>query len=65
MLAMALPQATEQIVRGNRVWKVADKFFVWERPLRAGDLAALGVGPGRTGTGSTSGRSRREGGADR
>ena len=41
-LALALPGATESDMRGNRAWKVADKLFVWERPLRASDLKALG-----------------------
>ena len=27
---------------GSRQWKVKDKLFVWERPLRKADLAALG-----------------------
>jgi hypothetical protein len=29
-------------MRGDRAWKVKDKLFVWERPLRKSDLAALG-----------------------
>src|SRR3954451_21289840 len=29
-------------MRGNRAWKVRDKLFVWERPLRQSDLKALG-----------------------
>jgi hypothetical protein len=28
--------------RGLRQWRVKDKLFVWERPLRKSDLAALG-----------------------
>ena len=42
-LALALPEAVESDMRGNRAWKVKDKLFVWERPLRKGDLAALGA----------------------
>jgi hypothetical protein len=41
-LALAMPEAIEQDMRGNRAWKVKDKLFVWERPLRKSDLAALG-----------------------
>src|SRR3954469_9662864 len=37
-----MPEATEVISRGNTQWRVADKLFVWERPLRKTDLAALG-----------------------
>jgi hypothetical protein len=41
-LALAMPEATEQERRnGLRAWCVKDKFFVWERPLRRSDLAAL------------------------
>lgn len=40
-LALELPEATESLMRGKRAWKVGDKLFVWERPLRASDLAAL------------------------
>src|SRR3954454_24711322 len=41
-LALALPEAVEVDMRGNRAWKVKDKLFVWERPLRKSDLNALG-----------------------
>ncbi len=41
-LALALPEAEERVARGLRQWKVKDKLFVWERPLRKSDLAALG-----------------------
>ena len=30
--------------RENRQWRVKDKLFVWERPLRRSDLEALGDG---------------------
>jgi hypothetical protein len=41
--ALALPQTAEQAGRdGLLSWAVADKMFVWERPLRRSDLAALG-----------------------
>jgi hypothetical protein len=41
-LALALPQAVEESRRGQRAWSVRDKTFAWERPLRRGDLEALG-----------------------
>ena len=41
-LATALPEVTETTARGLRQWKVRDKLFVWERPLRRADLKALG-----------------------
>jgi hypothetical protein len=41
-LALAMPEATEVESRGNTQWRVKDKLFVWERPLRRSDLAALG-----------------------
>jgi hypothetical protein len=41
-LALAMPDAAERVSRGLRQWTVNDKLFVWERPLRRSDLAALG-----------------------
>lgn len=41
-LALALPETSERISRDLRQWVVKDKLFVWERPLRQSDLAALG-----------------------
>jgi hypothetical protein len=41
-LALALPEASEVISRELRQWRVKDKLFVWERPLRKTDLKALG-----------------------
>ncbi|WP_319461712.1 MmcQ/YjbR family DNA-binding protein [Micromonospora sp. RTP1Z1] len=46
-IALALPETTE---RGSHddlpAWRVRDKMFVWDRPLRTSDLAALGdAGP--------------------
>src|SRR4051794_35347898 len=41
-LAMAMPEASERDSRGMRQWRVKDKLFVWERPLRRSDLEALG-----------------------
>ena len=41
-LALALPETGEGLSRGLRQWRVKDKGFVWERPLRRADLDALG-----------------------
>jgi hypothetical protein len=41
-LALGLPQAEERDSRGRAQWRVGDRLFVWERPLRASDLKALG-----------------------
>ncbi len=43
-LALALPETEERPMRGWRTWRVKDKLFVWERPLRRSDLSALGEG---------------------
>jgi hypothetical protein len=42
--ALALPDTSEVESRGLRQWRVKDKLFVWERPLRRADLEALGDG---------------------
>ena len=42
-LALALPETTETTSYGNPAWAVNGKTFVWERPLRAADRAALGA----------------------
>jgi hypothetical protein len=41
-IALALPETSERVSREHRQWKVKDKLFVWERPLRRADLEALG-----------------------
>jgi hypothetical protein len=42
-LALSLPETEEGATYGgNRAWTVRNKMFVWERPLRKSDLAALG-----------------------
>jgi hypothetical protein len=43
-MALGLPEAEERESRGRAQWRVKDKLFVWERPLRASDLRALGDG---------------------
>lgn len=44
-LAMGLPLVEERDTDDDGVlqWRVKDKLFVWERPLRQGDLDALGA----------------------
>ena len=41
-IALGLPETTERLSRDLRQWRVRDKLFVWERPLRRADLEALG-----------------------
>ncbi len=41
-IALALPETSERPQWGNASWRVRDKPFVWERPLRPADLRALG-----------------------
>ena len=45
-IAMALPAVTEgSSFDGQLTWKVRDKGFVWERPLRKADHEALDAAP--------------------
>ncbi len=41
-IALALPEASERSSRDLASWRVRDKGFVWERPLRPADVRALG-----------------------
>ena len=41
-IALALPETEERVSRGLPQWVVKKKLFVWDRPLRKADLAALG-----------------------
>ena len=41
-LALALPATSEESLHDLLSWRVANKLFVWERPLRGPDLKALG-----------------------
>jgi|SRR5690348_13737755 hypothetical protein len=41
-IALGLPEAEERLSRDTRQWRVKDKLFVWERPLRRSDREALG-----------------------
>src|ERR1700704_3176504 len=43
-IALALPETSEQLSRDRASWRVRDKGFVWERPLRPADIRALGDG---------------------
>lgn len=40
-LALSLPETTEKVSWGQLMWCVKGRGFVWERPLRKTDLAAL------------------------
>ncbi|MBS1878684.1 MAG: MmcQ/YjbR family DNA-binding protein [Actinobacteria bacterium] len=41
-LALALPETSERPAYGSAAWRVRDKLFVWERPLRRKELEELG-----------------------
>jgi hypothetical protein len=41
-IALALPQTDERLSRDKRQWRVKDKLFVWERPLRLKEIEELG-----------------------
>lgn len=41
-IALALPESSERSSRGLAMWRVREKLFVWERPLRASELRELG-----------------------
>ena len=41
-IALDLPETTERSSHGHASWRVRDKLFVWERPLRQSELRALG-----------------------
>lgn len=41
-IALALPETDERLARSGRQWRVHDKLFVWERPLRPKEIEALG-----------------------
>ena len=41
-IALALPETDEHQSRGSAHWRVKERGFVWERPLRQTDLKALG-----------------------
>jgi hypothetical protein len=41
-IALALPESSERPSHGRASWRVRDKGFVWERPLRPSEAKALG-----------------------
>jgi hypothetical protein len=41
-IATALPEVDEEPSYGERGWKVRKKTFAWDRPLRKGEIEALG-----------------------
>lgn len=41
-IALGLPETSERPAHGSAAWRVRDKLFAWERPLREKDLAELG-----------------------
>jgi hypothetical protein len=41
-IALGLPETSERPSHGNAAWRVKDKTFVWDRPLRGKELEALG-----------------------
>jgi hypothetical protein len=41
-IALALPETSERISREQCQWRVKEKLFVWERPLRPREIEALG-----------------------
>jgi len=41
-IALSLPETSERPAYGNTAWRVRDKIFVWERPLRPKEASDLG-----------------------
>jgi hypothetical protein len=41
-IAQTLPETSERVSRDLCQWRVKDKLFVWERPLRRKEIEALG-----------------------
>jgi hypothetical protein len=41
-IALALPESEERVSREKRQWRVRQKLFVWERPLRPKEAQELG-----------------------
>ena len=43
-IALEMPGSSERESRGRAQWRVGERLFVWERPLRAGEIKELGNG---------------------
>jgi hypothetical protein len=41
-ISLSLPETTERESHGHLAWRVRDKLFAWERPLRRADIEELG-----------------------
>ena len=41
-IALSLPESEQRLARENRQWRVKEKLFAWERPLRAKEVEELG-----------------------
>jgi hypothetical protein len=41
-IALALPETDERLSREKLQWRVKDKLFVWERPLRPKEIDTVG-----------------------
>jgi hypothetical protein len=45
-IALALPETSERVSRERSQWRVKDKLFVWERPLRRSEIESFpGMAP--------------------
>jgi hypothetical protein len=42
-IALELPETSERLSRERSQWRVKEKLFVWERPLRPKEVEALGA----------------------
>jgi hypothetical protein len=42
-IALELPETSERVSRELSQWRVKDKLFVWERPLRRKEVEVLGA----------------------
>jgi hypothetical protein len=40
--ALSMPEASERVRSDRRQWRVREKLFVWERPLRPKEIETLG-----------------------